>query len=415
MYIGCNDPITLRCLPVALFQRQYGLREDHVLRQQAMLRRFRRLQCMEIDVSAILKMDELRATSLSLQTTSLHLYQCNQISLRQFLSTTSWNFGQITTLKLDQYRILHRGAHSIPQQLYAEVFCQLLTRFPNVEFLDLGQMNIVTLSKLHCDPPCADVESAFIAYWNVRDSTLQMFAELMGRDQWRQNVLTKLRGFCCYGHGQFLTQFHDLLLSWKSTSLQSLHFQGQIAEQKNGFINLTELCIYDATYLKIHHIMNGVQKLERIHLQFFASHVPSSMTVKLEEQLVRICNDKSIHGISLRMDEHIPAVLNALKRIECANKGYMRISIYIKGECQEALEYFVSTKNQLKAGGRRKAPQWVLKFRCALTSGMWERAEHYGLNLNKEGRILRITSRNKHCTLNGFSTRWLYACVCNNN
>ena len=146
LYLGCTSPITLRSIHRRIFLRNAIAHSDHLHRQHLKMTQFRYLTHFGIDVNAFMEMEALHQTPLSRHTTSLSLYHSNQNTMRRFLSTNTWDFGQITVLKVCKYTIEWGTGQDDVHQSYCQGFCDLLRRFSNIQYLELQGMDIQTLS-----------------------------------------------------------------------------------------------------------------------------------------------------------------------------------------------------------------------------------------------------------------------------
>ena len=146
IYLGCTAPITLRSIHKRVFLRNASVHSEHLHRQHLKMTQFRYLTHFGLDVNAFMEMEALHQTPLSRHTTSLSLYNSNQNTMRRFLTTNAWDFGQITMLKVHQYSIEWRPGPEDVCQSYCDVFFEILRKFNNIRYLELQGMDILTLS-----------------------------------------------------------------------------------------------------------------------------------------------------------------------------------------------------------------------------------------------------------------------------
>ena len=146
IYLGCNTPNTLRSIHKRALLRNAFVNKEHLQRQHLKLTNFGKLTHLGLDVNAFMEMEVLHQTPLSRSTTSLSLYNSNQITMRRFLSTTALNFGQITKLKIMKYTVKWGNAQVSVTETYCEVWCLILQTFSNIRYLELMGMDIYELS-----------------------------------------------------------------------------------------------------------------------------------------------------------------------------------------------------------------------------------------------------------------------------
>jgi len=384
LFLGCTNPVTLRSVHRRDFLRCAAVPRDVLDRQHRKLLTLRNVSHFGVDVAAFLEMGCLHQIPLSRHSKSLSLYNSNQNTMRLFLATNSWDFGRIEMLKLQRYAIEWRPGADDVARCYADTFCDILSRFRNLRFLQLQGMDVLT------------------------NSIIDRFGSKLLDQSFVDTVFAKLEGFCLYETDIMKALFYDKLLFLTSDRLLSLHVDAPIAAPPKGFENLREICIYNANYSKIQCIIQSAKRLERVHLEFLANYIESASadSFRLEEVLVALWGGPFINSISIKMDRDIQIVKRALRRTPFAKRPQMRGKLYIKDEIEDAIEWLDIMSNIL----RDCAEDYIFKFRCVLTQNMVGRVSTFGC---KVGDILRLTRTNNECALNGYRQQWLYPCVCN--
>jgi len=384
IYVGLTAPVTVRSLHKRVFVRAATVRGDVVRRQHLQIAQFRCLTHFGLDVNAFIAMTALHQMALPRSTTSLSLYNSNQNSMRSFLDTVPWDFGQIAMLKVHCYAMEWKAGPEDVCKAYCAMFCRILSTFSGVRYLELQGMDVVTYSVI----------------------------DRLGRelDTFHGALLGQLEGLCLYETDAMKALFYDKLLALCSQQLLSLHVDAPIAAPGNGLRRLREICIYNANCSKLGCIVQseGAKRLERIHLELIADHVDdrSEQARELEEMLVELWSGPALQSISIKMDRDIACVHRALQRATRRKRGKMRGKLYIKDEIGDALRYLDALTDLLK----ESAHDYIVKFRCVLTRNMEGKVTTFGC---KVGDVLRLTRSNADCKLHGYRDQWLYPCVCN--
>merc|ERR1711971_1365182 len=284
--------------------------------------------------------------------------------MRQFLKTNTWDFAQIESLKID--KLTQRFAFG---RMYlgsiCSTFCNMLGSFDNLRYLELNKV---------------DVRAGFV---NAIENKFNSKGS---------GLLNKLEGLCLHSENPFIVRVYDALLSHTSEQLLSLHFDRNISAPVNGFKNLRELSIVNASESGIYNVIQTAKNLERVYLEFDDRAVPCD---ELEKALVELLSQPTLESISIEMAkssyELVETVTNALQKIKFVKRKKFRGSFIINHDFIFVKKYFAI----FQTVGDDLADDYVIRGMCLL-------------NNVQKGEVVCWMLKNAVCKLNGYMARWLY-------
>ena len=386
IYIGCNNPNTLKCIDKAIFEKN-RTNNNHLLQSQHLkLAKYQKATHFEMELGQFMQMKGLHNIKVSSNITSLALGPCyiQNETPKQFLNTKTFDFDKIHKLdvKFMSYwppNLLPNQVNKFTPQKYADNLCEVLTKFQNLKFLKVASEHFLNPD------------------WRELQSKL---------DEQLGDHFGKLDGICLFGSDP---EFSDILLHHICDKLVSLHIDKNINSPINGFNKLQELCIFNADYNKIYNVIKTAKTLKRVSVQFNANDINSlnkQNKQMLEDVLVDLLNQSTLEFISINIDEDIEVVRNAIKQINMTERDRMRVKMSIMHEIDFALEYYSVFHKKLN----ENCKDFVFEFQCVLTDDMMGKITTFDF---KPGDVFSLIVTNNGCKLNGFKERWIYPCACN--
>ena len=321
IYLGCNDPKTLKHADLLKFQYdnepdEWRLEKKFALYDSIDLSQYPLLTHLEIDLSMFRD-----ALSSSTQKTMLpHLYKltldgdmrtiCNQfVNLSEFPSPTSIDLNKITHLKLyrfGRYHYRHNNNNNNPSfpsferfgsndLLSKDIFLKLLSHFPNVEHLNIDRVILEIDGPTEINLP---------------------------------SILPKLKAIRCISTNPHL-QNH--ILTSYGASLKCATFADLTDVKIKSMPNLGELFIYSPTLNNIQTICDSAKSLSRIAINNISHQIPQKSQIQdlLTNVIVSHSSLEMLFVGDLYLD-CIECICNGIANGVSANKGREgNLKIYI--------------------------------------------------------------------------------------
>ena len=220
-----------------------------------------------------------------------------------------------------------------------------------------------------------------------------------------------LKGMILYGTDRHCATFYDVLLAQISNQLLSIHVDAPISVPPKTFGSLREICIFDPNASKIKTLRTNALMLQRVHLHFVAANIRSQQQIeKLINELVMLLEMPTLESISIRMDNDIPAIKLALRRVKFPFRQRMRCTMYISNMIQDVKDYLDLFTTALLSS----CLHYCIRFRCIMTQRLYEalKSEQSDFGCNP-GKVYRLCRQNEGCILQGTRPNWLVPCVSN--
>eukprot|EP01084_Bolivina_argentea_P125113 221701_1 len=359
IFLFCNNPIPIKGLTTNAFINYHKHHLNYTDKPLLKLSDFSQITHISIPMPEFCLIELLQNISLSKHIQTLTLRDINEITLNTFLNKQYINFNNINQLMIsDYYPVSEANLDD-----YVNTFYDLLYNSPNLHFLQLKHI------------PFALYPNTVIKLQHLLENPISNI------------VLNDIKAFSFYGQHHADLGLYNLLLQYFSDKLVSFHIDTVITAPVNGFGNLEELCVYNATYDKVNNIIWTANRLKRIYLHIMDDSVEDG---KLNDILKRLFSQKRLESIKIVIGNKINRILDAFDMSEFEKRDEFRFEIVT--DCRFVVSDLVAFVMKIKGF----AAQYIVK---------WTQLKR---NTSNETVV-----KNTNCTLNGYHMKWLYPCVCN--